>query len=67
MAVDINIKTEDTDHITVNGKSVRKDMDDNWSAQSELLTIAEAKYFNEFLRTLKKSKTNDLTVTYTFS
>lgn len=54
----------DDDHIIVNSKSVRWDMNDNWIAK-EALSIVEAKFFNEFLDTTKRVRSNRLQATYT--
>jgi len=63
MVVEIKYSQLEDGLILVNNKEVRQDMNGNWIGKH--LTMIEAKFFNEFMNTVKRCKTLDtLKVTY---
>lgn len=60
----IDCKEIDDRIISVNGKIIKKDMNDNWIASEEMST-AESRFFREFLKTVNRVKTQNLKATYT--
>lgn len=64
MATEIRCTRLEDDLIMVNGKIVRKDMNDNWIAKEEM-SVEEAKFFNEFKDTAERLKGRNITATYT--
>lgn len=64
MAIQIRCTRLDDGLIMVNGKEVRKDMNENWIAKEEM-SVEEAKFFNEFRDTAERLRGRNLTATYT--